>query len=758
MAMCNVQSVIVNSGVRILLGRVRTLALLVVGCTLVGLCFCSCSRLEIDGRHNQRAIIKQQQRAMEKTQEVILAIQNNDMNALHALSDRDDNIMFFVYRGNDVIYWSDAWLNSSGLPFKRVFDQWVFRHWNNAYGICRRTRYEDYFVLVILPLKYDYAITSEQLHNNFIKPFRGDEDWTLVPKSENKAHYYPIYADDGSFLFSISDLPDTAPHMSNAPASHSFSYNSIFTSNQWQNETQKNRLRIYYTLTIILFGLLVAIAVYWLIRCRGFRSMRLGGKFQLILVSLLTIVFVSNFILSVVYIRKMFVVRQEYNLEKKAQYVQNALQNLYFWDFDITPANTPSLNIDLRDLCYAYETDIHVYDMEGMLIGSSSPELFDQGILSRYISPEPFFSTSTRIQYEHIGDVRYLTAYTEFYNGAYVQIGYIALPFFISEDNLNANVDNYVVWLLPLYLVLLLLTILVIWIIARILSTSLGAISKNLQNYHLGEKGTHIDYFFNDEVGDLVHHYNDMMDALAESSERLARTEREAAWRTMARQVAHEINNSLTPMKLTLQQMQRLKGTDRFDQYFDRSTRVLIDQTDNLSNIASSFSSFAKMPEVNPTEVDVAQKLSSCIALLSNNPGCIPLRYIGPNSGVMAIADADQITQVFTNIVRNAVQAMAGRENSDIIIILKELLSEQQTAKGLPEDSRWVEISFSDNGPGIPPEVRDKVFVPNFTTKSTGMGLGLAISKNIVEGSGGKICFETSKKGTTFFVYLRKKV
>ncbi len=755
MARYNVQSVIVNRSVRILWGRVRTLALLVVGCMLVSLC--SCSRLEMDGKHNQRALIKQQQRAMEKTQEVIAAIRNNNINAMHSLSERDDNIMFFVYRGNDVIYWSDAWLNSSGLPFRRVYDQWVFKQWNNAYGICRRTKYDDYFVLVLIPVKYDYAITSKQLHNSFLEPFRGNDSWTLTTHQGDSDHYYPVYSDDGSFLFSICDIPDNEPHSVSSFANRSFSYQSIFTSAREDN-TLNLKLQIYYFLTIVLFVILAAVAIYWLLRYRGFRNMRLGGKFQLVLVSLLSVVFISNFVLSVVYIRKMFVTRQEYGLEKKAQYVQNALQNLYFWDLELSPANTPSLNIDLRDLCYAYETDIHVYDMDGMLIGSSSPQLFDQGILSRYISPEPFFGNSTRVQYEHIGDVKYLTAYTEFYNGGYVQIGYIALPYFISQDQVDANVDNYVVWLLPLYLVLLLLTILVVWIIARIISTSLSAISKNLQSYRLGEKGTHIDYFFNDEVGDLVHHYNDMMDALAESSERLARTEREAAWRTMARQVAHEINNSLTPMKLTLQQLQRLKGTDRFDQYFDRSTRVLIDQTDNLSNIASSFSSFAKMPEVNPTEVDIAQKLSSCIALLSNNLDNIPLRYIGPSSGVLAIADADQITQVFTNIIRNATQAMAGRENSDIIIILKELPVEQQTAKGLDKDSRWVEISFSDNGPGIAPEVRDKVFVPNFTTKSTGMGLGLAISKNIVEGSGGKICFQTSEKGTTFFVYLRKNV
>lgn len=756
MAMCNVQPVIVNSGVRILTGRVRTLVLLMVGYMLVSLC--SCSRLELDGMHTQRTVVKQEKYAMQKTQEVIQAVKDNDMNALKALSDRDDNVMFFIYKGNDVFYWSDAWINSSGLPIHRVFDKWVFKRWNNACGICRRTKFDDYFVLVIIPVKYEYSLTSEQLHNSFIKPFRGDENWTLVFQDGDKNHYHPIYSDDGSFLFSICNLPNTARHAVGSNIARNFSYQSIFTSGERQDEASRSRLRVYYTLTIILFFLLAAIAVFWLIRCRGFRRMSLGGKFQLILVSLLTVVFLSNFILSVVYIRKMFVARQEHNLQKKAQYVQSALQNLYFWDIELTPLYEEGLSIDLRDLSYAYESDIHVYDMEGVLIGSSVSQLFEQGILSRYISPKPFFGNATRVQYEHIGNVRYLTAYTEFYNGAYEQIGYIALPYFISQDQIDANVDNYVVWLLPLYLVLLLITIFVTWIVAHILSKSLGAISKNLQNYRLGDKGEHIDYFFQDEVGDLVHHYNEMMDALAESSDRLARTEREAAWRTMARQVAHEINNSLTPMRLTLQQMQRLKGTDRFDQYFDRSTRVLIEQTDNLSNIASSFSSFAKMPEVNPTEVDIAQKLSSCIALLGNNPDDIPLRYIGPNSGVMAIADADQISQVFTNIIRNAVQAMAGRENSDIIIILKELPAEQQTAKGLDNNSRWVEISLSDNGPGIPPEVRDRVFVPNFTTKSTGMGLGLAISKNIVEGSNGKICFQTSEKGTTFFVYLRKNM
>ena len=143
---------------------------------------------------------------------------------------------------------------------------------------------------------------------------------------------------------------------------------------------------------------------------------------------------------------------------------------------------------------------------------------------------------------------------------------------------------------------------------------------------------------------------------------------------------------------------------------------------------------------------------------MRNNPSEIPIRYIGPEKGIMAIADADQITQVFTNIVKNAIQAMQGRPNSDIIIILKSQIKNNAIVSNILQNStaKWIEISISDNGPGIALEAREKVFVPNFTTKNTGAGLGLPISKNIVEGSGGKITFQTSETGTTFYIYLKK--
>lgn len=223
-------------------------------------------------------------------------------------------------------------------------------------------------------------------------------------------------------------------------------------------------------------------------------------------------------------------------------------------------------------------------------------------------------------------------------------------------------------------------------------------------------------------------------------------------------------------MKLTIQQLQRMKkesgeamDTEKYNAYFDRATNMLIEQIENLSRIATSFSTFIKMPDVNLSRVDIAEKLSSVISLFQANEKNVSVRYIGPDSGIIAYADREQIQQVFTNIIKNAIQALEEKEGGDIIVMIRNANNMQpligdDDIQDMPiEALDYLEISFSDNGPGIPLDIQHKVFMPNFTTKSTGSGLGLAISKNIVEASFGKICFQTSEKGTTFFVYLRKK-
>lgn len=715
-----------------------------------------CHNLSLGSKSLQRTLRHQQLRATELTENLCRAIEINNFDSLWEYTQLNKDILFYIYKGRKLVYWSNSWLSSSDRTMNYVYNQWHFAQWDNAQGIYFRKRVGDYEILVAVPIKYNYLVTSSLLHNQFIAPFYGDERWRLTYRQMDGSGV-PIYSYDGLYLFSIleenSEVSNPQTEVMN-----NFSYQAIWAADQQKQTSAKAKLRMYYIITGVLIGVLLFVAIFSLVKYRGFRRMKMGGKFQMVLTPLVLVILLSIFMLSTEYIRRLFIETQQLRLTKKAHYVQMALQNMYFWNLTLSPANTAALNIDLREMSFVYETDIHVYDMNGRLVGSSTPQLFDLGLLSRNVASEPFFSgNATMVQYEQIGNVRYLSAYTEFINGNYAKIGYVALPSFISQSEMTAHVENFMAKLLPLYIILLLVSILIVWGISHMITSSLGVVRSQIKKYRPGESVKHINYEFSDEVGEIVTQYNQMMDALAESTQRLARTEREMAWRTMARQVAHEINNPLTPMKLTLQQLQRTKGTERFEEYFDRSTQLIIDQIDNLSHIAKSFSSFAKMPEVNPTEVDVATKLYSFITMMRNNPSDIPIRYVGPESGVMVIADAEQITQVFTNIVRNAMQAMEGRENSDIIIIMKNASKASILEHDLDSQKKWMKISFSDNGPGIPADMIDKVFVPNFTTKNTGAGLGLPISKNIVEGSGGKICFQTSEKGTTFFVYLQKK-
>jgi len=295
--------------------------------------------------------------------------------------------------------------------------------------------------------------------------------------------------------------------------------------------------------------------------------------------------------------------------------------------------------------------------------------------------------------------------------------------------------------LIPTYLIALLLSLIFSYFATRRMTAPITLMAEKMRQFEIGGKSNHIDYPYHDELGALVERYNQMVDRVEESAEKLANAEREGAWRTMARQIAHEINNPLTPMKLSVQKLQLKRGTDQFDAYFDKTTKMLISEIDNLAHIAQSFSTFAKQPEVVTTEVDIAEKLSNVITLQRSNDEQIPIRYVGADSGVMALADQEQISQVFVNIIRNALQASP----TDIIVVLNAAYSERE-----------IQISISDDGTGIPAEIQPSIFRPNFTTKSNGNGLGLAISKHIVEASGGHISFETSEKGTVFYINLKK--
>lgn len=675
---------------------------------------------------------------------------HGQLNRLRNYTFSDNNILYMIFYKGELIYWSDNWLIVDDIKHG-IYDEWCYYHFVNAHCVVRCVDAgKGYVILSIIPIKYDFRIENKYLVNDFADFLDASSDLDICLDDNNSIG--KILGPDGRYLFSLCPANKQEKDGYNAAEAidrqllRTFSYTPLFSNNEDNSELEQrymsqNRIRIYVLLFAMMFVIYLCWMVYIIYRAKGFRNLRIGYKFQSLFSLIVLIGFFVVLLASIDFIRKNYELRQKANLQQKTVYIQKALQDTYFWSRNLNRYNTASLNVYLKDLSYTYKTDIHVYDLSGRLVGSSQPIIFDLGLLSFRMSPKPYFSENTNItQYEHIGSLEYLSAYADFVNGDYTPIGYIAVPFFISTDIINAEIDNLLAILLPIYLSIMLLSIILTSFISKQITSPIITMGEKLKKLQIDQHNEKISYKPHDEIGLLVTQYNQMVDELERSANMLARSERENAWKTMAQQVAHEIKNPLTPMKLTIQQLQRTKkiNPELFEKTFSRSAESLIEQIDNLTLIANEFSYFAKMPEMRVEEVDMAERLCTSIGLYKNETQT-QIIYNGPSSGVWAMSDNKQIMQVFSNLLKNAIQALHNKPEGIIEVNLEKL-------------SETILIKICDNGPGIPEEIRDKIFNPNFTTKSTGMGMGLAITKKIVEESGGTIRFETCDKGTTFYV------
>lgn len=706
---------------------------------ILGIFLPSCNDLQHSAERLQEELNQQENYALLLADQLAGALDSDDFDSVWHVTSREESVLFFIYNPQGMVFWSHNWLSAKQIYFNR-YDTWEYTEFENAHAICCWKAAGLYKILMVIPVKYNYSINNRQLRNTFLPAFHVDERWGITRAQVEGS--VPIQTPSGKYLFSLGPMPAKETQTdTGARLADSFSYQALLTTDQ--DKRSATRWHTYLMLSLLVLLLLLGWGAVGLVRSHGWGNMKLSRKFAYSMVGILLISYVYVFLVSYRFMQTTYQTRQRTELLRKAHYIQKSIQDMYYYRLSLADI---AVNIDLRDLCFPYETDINVYDLNGNLVGSSSPALFDNSLVSSRMLPEPFFTEKVDTVYqERIGDLDYLCAYVELQNGSFVTIGYIAVPSYISGDQVQAELDDFMARIFPYYLLTLMFSVLLAFALSRSITRPLNTLVEKMMDLKIGRRNARLEYGRKDELGRLVERYNEMVDELEVSAEKLAKSEREGAWRTMARQIAHEINNPLTPMKLSIQQMQRLHQAEdaRFDSFFSHSTNMLIEQIDGLSRIASSFSSFAKLPAVSPTQVDIADKLYAVISLFRNNIEHVPIRYVGAEKGVMGIADAEQIGQVFNNLIKNALQAIEGRAGGDIIVMLKEL----------PDA---LEISVSDNGPGILEEVQDKIFVPNFTTKSTGTGLGLAISKNIVEGCGGTIRFTTSQKGTTFFVMLRK--
>jgi two-component system, NtrC family, nitrogen regulation sensor histidine kinase NtrY len=346
------------------------------------------------------------------------------------------------------------------------------------------------------------------------------------------------------------------------------------------------------------------------------------------------------------------------------------------------------------------------------------------------------------VQDESLSSLKYLSIYAAVRDEKGQVYAYLNIPYFLSQIDVNQEISNFLVTIINLNAFIFLIAGIVALIITNRITRSFSLIGDKMKEIRLGSRNEEITWPRNDEIGELVKQYNKMVRQLEQSATSLAKSEREGAWREMARQVAHEIKNPLTPMKLSIQYLQKAVNNNlpNVKELTTSVANTLVEQIDHLSKISSDFARFANIANTHAEVFDLHLVLDSLKELHAVNP---KVELIWERSGepIMVKADRTHMNRLFTNLITNAIEAC---NKSKCFINITETIRDVN-----------VLIKMQDNGEGIPEEMRSKIFTPNFTTKSSGTGLGLAMCKSIVEQAGGNIWFETETgKGTSFFVEL----
>ncbi|MFZ6002167.1 MAG: ATP-binding protein, partial [Bacteroidota bacterium] len=387
--------------------------------------------------------------------------------------------------------------------------------------------------------------------------------------------------------------------------------------------------------------------------------------------------------------------------------------------------------------------DASIYTARGELLATSQPLIFDDQILSKRINPValPVTGTGTpSVVEEKLGKLEYKSTYYALRSPQTASVvGILGIPFFESNLSLEREQITILSNMSIIFAVTLILFTLFSFVAVRWLTFPLQMITRSLSNTSLKRTNRLLEWKSDDEIGMMVHEYNRMVLNLEQNKIDLARSQKENAWREMAQQVAHEIKNPLTPMKLTLQQMERSLLEDQLSK--ERATRsvdTLLAQLEILNDIATSFSTFAKMPAPNLVRVDLNQTLKQVVMLYANHPGGVV--EFQPRSAVFIMGDEPLLSRIFSNLVLNALQSSQEVTAVSVHVRLEPLVN-------------TVKVFVEDNGQGIDASLGDKIFMPHFTTKKSGSGLGLAIAKQGIEQCGGSITFRANApKGTVFEV------
>ncbi len=415
--------------------------------------------------------------------------------------------------------------------------------------------------------------------------------------------------------------------------------------------------------------------------------------------------------------------------------------------YPLTEKNLPLIFKDkIHELSDIHNVEINIYSLNGNLLKSSKASFSVDSIsppIPKYIIKLVQSSIEKRyVDIKSVDGIKNRSSYTQIKDDKFKPLGILNLPY-VDDDSFYENeIQEFLIRLSQVYFFMLIIAFALAYFLASYITQSLKTISDKINETSLNQKNEKIVIEANSrEINSLIKAYNAMVDKLEESATMLAQSEREQAWREMAKQVAHEIKNPLTPMRLTVQSFERKFNPEDPDlkQKLNDYTKTLIQQIDTMTSVASAFSNFASMPAQQNETLNVVEVVEFSLDIFNEEY----ITFESKEEEIITIMDRTQLIRIITNLVKNAIQAIPEEQTEKSILV------------AVKREENNVNITVKDNGIGIELEYIEHIFEPKFTTKTSGMGLGLGIIKNIIENYKGTITFESEfGKGTTFKVSL----
>jgi len=446
------------------------------------------------------------------------------------------------------------------------------------------------------------------------------------------------------------------------------------------------------------------------------------------------------------YIRDEYRKQQEDFIREKVRKVQVSYERQIFATG--IPKSTDQAIVNFNQFADINSAYLNLFSVNGDLLFTSLPKMYDYGIIGTKMGSTAYIYLKQlqRSEYsdpsETLGDFSYSSAYAPIRNSQNQTVAYIGLPYYGNEADYQAKIGLFINTLINIYaLVFVAIGVLAVFL-ANQITSPLTFIQESIRKTKLGQRNQPIVWSRHDEIGSLIKEYNKMIAALEDSAVKLAKSERESAWREMAKQVAHEIKNPLTPLKLGVQLLEKSwKEKDpNFELKFERFYKSFVEQIDSLATIASEFSNFAKMPDTKLEQLLLIPIIEQSRNVFVNTVNAEIYISNLTNKEVLVLGDKDQLLRSFNNLLKNAIEASSMKDKC--LVYIK-----------ITNDSDYVWVEVEDNGKGIDLDLQEKIFVPNFTTKSSGTGLGLAFVKQAVDNAGGSIHFKSSAEtGTVFYL------